>query len=403
MRLIKSLFRKKGKKESRPRYVSALLHRWLGLLSSAVIFIVCLTGSLYAFRNPVSEFRNRHLIYATLPENAGLLHLDEIQDIFHGRGLEIRSIVIPADGRKKNLVISYAGADGSAGGTGYFDPGTCREVTGMYDRSEDRFFQTLLGLHRNLLLGRTGKRIVGVSVLLFVLMLVSGLVLWWPRTWKRNTLKTSFLVKWKAKPFRVIYGIHKVFGFYAALLLLFIAITGLYVSFPWVKNAVIVTLGGEPILKRESPAEDEVSDSFASLLQEMLQREAEKNDPANTAKFTLAQVLAMADVYLNYPAETVIVMPDANTPRYTVRKVNTHNFFGAKVSDAVTFDRKGEMRSLERFRDKPLHRQFIEISRPLHTGEIIGLPGIIIYSLTSLVGCSLPVTGFIVWWKRLAN
>ncbi|MDR0393695.1 MAG: PepSY domain-containing protein, partial [Tannerella sp.] len=374
-----------------------MLHLWLGLLSATVVFIVCLTGSLYAFRNPFNDFRNRHLINATIPENAGLLHLDEIQDIFHGRGFEIRSIVIPAS-KKKNLIISYTGKDGNAGGTGYFNPYTCREVTGRYDRSSDRFFQTLLSLHRNLSLGWIGKQIVGISVLIFVFMLVSGLLLWWPQAWKRSTLKTSFLVKWKAKSFRVIYGTHKVFGFYAALLLLFIAITGLYVSYPWMKNAMIVTLGGESILKKEPPAEKEVSDSFASLLQEMLQKEAEKTDTANTVTFSLAKVRAMADKYLDYHAVTTIVMPDENNPRYTVRKINTNNILGAKLNDAVTFDRKGEMRSLERFVDKPLHRQFIEISLPLHTGEIIGLPGIIIYSLISLIGCSLPVTGFIIWW-----
>jgi uncharacterized iron-regulated membrane protein len=388
MRLIKSLFRKKGRKESRLRYVAALLHLWLGLLSATVIFIICLTGSLYAFRNPFNEFRNRHLIYAAIPDNAELLQLNEIQDIFRGRGLEIRSIVIPAN-KKKNLIISYTGA---AEGTGYFNPYSCLEAAGTYDRSADPFFQTLLSLHRNLSLGRTGKRIVGASVLVFVFMLVSGLILWWPRT--RRAVRPSFLVKWKAKWFRVIYGIHKVFGFYAFLLLLFIATTGLYISFPWMKNAIIVTLGGESILNKEA----EASGSFASLLQEMLQKEAEKAD--STAAFPLAKTLAMADEYLDYRATTTIVMPDESNPRYTVRKINTNNFLGAKVNDVVTFDKKGEMRSLERFGDKPLHRQFIETSLPLHTGEIIGLPGIILYSLVSLIGCSLPVTGFILWWKK---
>lgn len=93
-------------------------------------------------------------------------------------------------------------------------------------------------------------------------------------------------------------------------------------------------------------------------------------------------------------------MSDGINPRYIIRKINTHNFLGSKVNDRVEFDRKGELRSLERFKDKPLHRQFIEISLPLHTGEIIGLPGSILYFLICLIGCSLPITGFILWWKK---
>lgn len=399
MRLVKSLFRKKGRKESWPRYVMALSHLWLGLLSTIVIFIVCLTGSIYAFKNPFNDFKNRHLINASIPKNGDLLRMDEVEAIFHRNDRNINSIVIPAS-KKKNLIISYINQNTHLVGTGYFNPYTGEEVNGTYDRSPDRFFQTVLSLHRNLSLGQVGKQIVGISVLIFIFLLISGLVLWWPRTWKWKTLKTSLLVRWKAKSYQVILGLHKVFGFYALLLLLFMALTGLYITYPWMKNAIIVCLGGEPILKKETADNDGVSDSFAALLQEMLEKQAEKADTVHTAIFPLATVQEMANEYLDYHATTTIVMPGESNPRYTVRKINTNNFLGAKVNDMVEFDRKGEMRSLDRFKDKPLHRKFIEISLPLHTGEIIGLPGIILYSLISLIGCSLPVTGFILWWKK---
>lgn len=399
MRLVRSLFRKKGRKESLLRYVMSLSHLWLGLLSTIVIFIICLAGSIYAFRSPFKDFTNRQLINASIPTQGDLLGIDEIEVIFQAKDLEIRSIVIPAS-KRKNLIISYTDKNTHSAGTGYFNPYTCEEIKGTYDHSSDRFFQTMLSLHRNLSLGERGKQIVGASVLIFIFMLISGLVLWWPRSWKWRTLRTSLLVRWKAKPFQVILGLHKIFGFYALLILLLMAITGLYITYPWMKNAIIVTLGGESILKKETPANNEVSDSFAALLQEMLEKEAEKTDTVSMGIFPLEKVQKMADEYLNYHATTTIVMPDETTPRYTVRKINTNNLLGAKVNDVVTFDKKGEMRSLDRFRDKPLHRQFIEISLPLHTGEIIGLPGIILYSLISLIGCSLPITGFIIWWKK---
>src|SRR5690606_10380089 len=145
------------------------------------------------------------------------------------------------------------------------------------------------------------------------------------------------------------YSLHRVLGVYAFPLLLFIALTGLYIAYPWMKNSVIVTLGGEPILQKESPVGEEVSDAFAELMLEMLEKEQEKMEEDQSAHFSLPAVEAMVEEYLAYEGTTTIMMPSAENPRYRISKVNTHNLLGAKVTDMVTFDRQGEMRSLERF------------------------------------------------------
>lgn len=399
MRLLKSLFRKKGRSESLFRYLISLSHLWLGLLSSVVLFIVCLAGSLYAFRTPYQQFQNRELLNAAVPKGESFLQAEEIESLFHDRGMVIESIVLPSS-KKKNLIVSYRESESNLSSTGYFNPYTGEEVEGHYNRSSEPFFQILLGLHKNLLLGTTGKQVVGISVIIFVILLLSGMILWWPKSRRWRTIKASLQVRWRANSFQLNYSLHRVLGVYAFLPLLFISLTGLYIAYPWMKNAVIITLGGEPILQQQAHADNQVSDAFAALMEEMMEKEAEKREGPQRTRFSISEVKAMADSYLDYPATTTIVMADAENPRYRVSKINTHNILGAKVTDAVTFDQKGEMRSLERFSDLPLHRQFIEISLPLHTGEIIGLPGILLYALTSLIGCSLPVTGFLIWWKK---
>ena len=40
------------------------------------------------------------------------------------------------------------------------------------------------------------------------------------------------------------------------------------------------------------------------------------------------------------------------------------------------------------------------INYDLHVGRILGLPGKIIAFLASIIGASLPVTGFIIWYNR---
>ena len=104
------------------------------------------------------------------------------------------------------------------------------------------FFGTVRKLHRWLLdpppskgEKSVGKAIVGVSTLALVLILVSGLILWIPRSRKalRNRLKVSCTYGRR----RFWHDCHVSLGFYATLLLLVMALTGLTWSFGWYRTA----------------------------------------------------------------------------------------------------------------------------------------------------------------------
>lgn len=67
MKLKKALFPKKRKKESWFKYISGILHLWLGLLSSLVVFIICLSGSIYAFKTQINDYYNAEKVFVELP------------------------------------------------------------------------------------------------------------------------------------------------------------------------------------------------------------------------------------------------------------------------------------------------------------------------------------------------
>ena len=87
-----------------------------------------------------------------------------------------------------------------------------------------------------------GKMIVGISTLLMVVILVSGLVIWWPRTRKalNNRLKVSCRKGWR----RFWYDSHVTLGFYSSLFLLAMALTGLTWSFGWYRSFAYGLFGG---------------------------------------------------------------------------------------------------------------------------------------------------------------
>ena len=369
-----------------------IIHLWLGLLSSAVVFVMCLTGCLYAFKNQINDFSNRDKIYISQGSGA-VMNPDLIQAELLKQNKELTSLMIPDD-NGKSYVIGYR--ENNLDKSTYYNQYT-GEILGQPNVSSTQFFETVLDLHRNLMMGNVGRQIVGASVLIFCILLISGLILWLPK--KLKFLKQGLTVMFKAKFQRVNYDLHNTLGFYTFLMLFFIAVTGLYVTYPWVKNGLIVSLGGSSI-DAISKDKDNEDDPFGGLLEDMLQKQDEKKNFKNVTSASVDKIVKLADHHLPYHAVTSIELPNKENPRYVVIKTNRQNLLGMMFPDEVTFDKTGVFKTKESFSYKPLNKQFTALAKPLHTGEIMGLPSIILYFIVSLIGCSLPVTGLLIWWHK---
>jgi uncharacterized iron-regulated membrane protein len=66
------------------------------------------------------------------------------------------------------------------------------KIIGTINKEND-FFGIVLQLHRSLFLGDVGKVITGTSALLFIVMLITGIIIWWPRN--KEVLKQSLWIK----------------------------------------------------------------------------------------------------------------------------------------------------------------------------------------------------------------
>jgi hypothetical protein len=117
------------------------------------------------------------------------------------------------------------------------------EVLGSTSRTP--FFSTVFSLHRWIGGSRDsiGKTVVGVSTLLMVIVVLTGLLIWIPKSLPslRNRLSIKLNKGWR----RFWFDLHVSGGFYATLLLLVFALTGLTWSFPWYRSAFYGMLGVE--------------------------------------------------------------------------------------------------------------------------------------------------------------
>lgn len=374
-----------------------LTHLWFGLLSSLVVFTLCLTGCLYAFKTQITELYNRDLVFVEKIENTKQLP-DELIKNLESEKKKITAILLP-DKSKRSWVISYTNQSGDLK-TSFYDPYQKKEL-GVSDQSLDRFFEIVLDIHRTLLMGEVGRQILGVGVLMFLYLMFSGFILWLPK--KLKYLKQNLTIKLNAKFKRLNYDLHNVFGFYTMIFLAFISITGLYITYPWVKNALIVSLGGESLSQINSEQNKENDDAFASLMNDMLDRQKEKSEIDQEKQVSINELISTTEKFFPKPGIISINYPNSENPRYTVTKIDTDNFLGALLPNELTFDKKGELKTKDIFSDKPLNKQFTSLSKPLHTGEIMGLPSIIFYFIITLIGCLLPVTGFVIYYHRLVK
>ena len=122
------------------------------------------------------------------------------------------------------------------------------------------FFTVVEYIHLYLLLpAKIGQMVVGVSVIIFVVLMITGIILWWPK--RKSDRKRSFTIKWGAKWKRVNYDLHNVLGFYATSIVLILAITGLSIAFDWVTSGIYKTanLGRSYPNEKVDPKSDSVS------------------------------------------------------------------------------------------------------------------------------------------------
>lgn len=390
-RIRKVLVRKRRKNEHGVKFVLSLLHLWLGLLSAIVVFVVCFTGCLYAFKGQVEYIA--YSDYRTIEKKGGE-DLQAAYDTFESTlGVPTQGLVFPDE----NLSIEITSVSKqNRGMRAYFNPNT-GELLGKQSSGMRDFFYIILELHRWLMVEEPGKTIVGSFVLVFVYMLISGVVMWLPK--RKKDLRKSLMIKLKGSFFRVNYDLHKVLGFYASLLLLFIALTGLYVSFYWVKNLTIQSLGGPSIVIDEenlgqSGLSKDLSSSFSATFKDLM-----NTNKTEKMRLSLNVLYEIARSELPRKGRMHITFPISEDGYYTFRKFG-RSAFTSSIGDELVLSASGEVKRKDLYNNLPTYKQFMTIAKPLHTGEIFGLPSVILYFVISLIGCSLPITGFVIWWKR---
>ena len=249
------------------------------------------------------------------------------------------------------------------------------------------FFRLVLSGHRTLWLPREiGSPIVGYSVLIFLITLITGVILWCPRSWTRKALVQRLTLK---RPFtfsRLNFDLHNVAGFYAALVLAVLCFTGLIFSLNWFSRGVYsITSGGEELKPYVLPVSDtlQVVNRVTNPLDRLYTQLRLEEPAAKTFYFALpGQADGVYRVSVVHKRGSYYRTDNLFFDRYTLVSLKGAGSYAGKYTEASPADK------------------FRRMNLEIHDGRIWGLPGKIIMFLASLTGASLPVTGFIIWYRK---
>jgi uncharacterized iron-regulated membrane protein len=352
-----------------------VIHLWLGLASGIVIVIIALTGAIWAFE---TEIQNAVYSYrkVTPPEQATYLPPSVLkkntQVIFGTRPINMVQYI----GKDRPALVRSFGEEN---GKEYNITAFINPYTGVVQhvKKNHNFFDIVIELHTSLMLGKIGKTIIDVSTLIFLVMVISGIILWWPSN--KNRIKTSFRIKWNANFKRKNYDLHNVFGFYASWVLIFIVITGLAWGFTTVDKAIYaVATGNKPFKDFQDPASTSDTLSIAANNAEDI--------CFNKAIASYSQPFVSAEIY--YPSSNtgnILISLNPSTKSY----YKTHTYFYDQRTTAPL--------SEESFASSNAGEKVRSMYYDIHIGKVLGLPGQFLVFFASLIAASLPITGFLIW------
>ena len=369
------------------------IHLWLSVPFGILITLICFSGAALVFEKEVMELCHRELYFVKKVE-AAPLPMEQLMTKVAATlpdSVSVTGVNISSDPERAYQVTLSKPRRASM----YVDQYT-GEITGKYERAP--FFNFMFRMHRWLLDSMKqdggifwGKMIVGTSTLMFVFVLISDVVVWWPRTRKalKNSLKIVANKGWR----RFWYDLHVAGGMYALVFLLAMALTGLTWSFQWYRTGFYKTFGVEvqPSMGHGNAAANSTAKGG--------KREGKPEGREGRGAHRYSPYTNWQQVYEQ--------LAEAN-PDYKQISVSDG-------SASVAVPRFGNQRGTDRYKFNPRNGEITETTLykdldnsgkirgwiySVHVGSWGGMLTRILTFVAALIGASLPLTGYYLWIRK---
>ncbi|WP_445658966.1 PepSY-associated TM helix domain-containing protein [Achromobacter sp. NCFB-sbj8-Ac1-l] len=370
----------KAKLRKTLRTALSTLHRWVGLILGLVLVLAGLSGSLLAFDHELDGWLNSAMLRnragtcaAPLPPSAAA---QAVQQAWPGAA--VNAITLP-----QSAVDSYrvqfkhaATADNEAGVdacSGQLLASRNRDAVSL-DRAH--VMPLLLRWHMTLLQGKTGREVLGWLAVAWIVLLLAGVYLAWPRPghWRRSVSVTRGV-----GAFRTSYELHRAAGLVSAVFLLVVAGTGFFMGLPQLGRQWVSSVMSVPVDAR-----------------------AAKRAPLGADETELGWDGAAAKAREAAPATATLVMlrRDAANGVYQARMRRADDWQPVGTLRLFIDMRSGALASAVDPLSGTAGQRLLAVMFPLHSGSLFGLPSRILTAVLGLLPLLFFVTGLVIWISR---
>lgn len=367
------------------------IHLYLSLFLGLILAIVGITGSIIVFDEALDKMFNSDMLSTSLvgeskPASEILniakdVYPDKIAAIINppkeDGDVFIVWFKVPKDGLEEQKHKCCSAFDWYQV---MVDP-INGKVLGTRNNSEyglDRkhIIKTMHGLHSYLLMGSTGRNIIGISGILWLIITITGIYLWWP---KNRKFKKALTLKKDANPIRFNFDLHRISGIYSVIIIFVVTFTGVYIVYPqYIK----------PIINVFSPIE-ESSKSITSKI------------VPNVNAISIEEALLSASKIFPNADLMSIGLPVDERDTYKIYKRQDGEVRKSKGKSVVWVDQySADIIKVKDPNSVSAGETFINWQFPLHTGEAFGMAGRLLVLFSGIATTLLVITGTIIWYRK---
>ena len=354
-------------------------HFYAGLVCLPFIIILSITGPIYLFKPQIEaaiDARYDHLPFSGAPQSTDAMVMAAVDAVPGSRfkTIEVRPdthdaarVTVLKDDEKIRL---------------YVHPQNLRILKQVPE--DARFMEVVKNIHGELFAGRFGQVIVELAACWAIVMILTGLYLWWPREAKGIAgllyprLNMGKRIFWR--------DIHAVTGIYISGLALFLLLTGLPWTFVWGNAFKSVRAIANPAPVSQSWSQGRADEKKAL--------KTEGGAPADLSRLDALLDMSRA---LDLPAPVTLAAP---TKVATLWKLQSDTGNRPQRVTLMIDPVMLEVISREDFHNKKPLDKAVGYGIAAHEGQLFGPINQVLGVLTALGLMTLCVSAVVMWWQR---
>lgn len=375
-------------------------HFIFGLAFGFILLITATTGGLLSFEKEILKLINSKSYVVSVPNDVKKAQAHEMIAALkqHIPDAKINAVTLSSNPTSSAVItIASSNPQQRKGINYYINPYTCELLPHIQGES---FFKTVEDIHRRLMLGNIGKQLVGVSSIVLVILLFSGLYLYFPRL--KRTFLASFTFSFKSKGRYFLHSIHSSVGLWVLPLYLVAVLTGLYWSYDWYRQGLHTLSGVALPVKPTMNVNKSAQNRMDTLTLEQNKKEPQLNRKKSTitADTQLSKAFKLFEIFLQKEYSSATIRVPNKGSVYTISYFD-EDIIHSRARNQMQIDiHSWELLKHERYENKPLNEKLISSMLPLHSGEYFGIIGQTLMFIACMLMPLFAITGLMLYINR---